>query len=110
MAFAAYSESRQNSTGGKLRSVSFNQSRASAIAWSSPVLFECPSAPTASLRVSLSELLSEADLERVQLEFRLAWQAVQEGACGRRPLGCDGGLGLGANSWVGHEALVVVLH
>ena len=53
--------------------------------------------------------IPEADL--VQLEFRLAWQAVQESACGRRPTGCDGGLGLrvGTNSWVSHEALVVVL-
>ena len=45
----------------------------------------------------------------VQLEFRLAWQAAQESACGRRPTGCDGGLGLGTNSRVSHEALVVVL-
>ncbi len=35
--------------------------------------------------------------------------AVQESACGRRPTGCDGGLGLGTNSWVSHEALVFVL-
>ena len=51
--------------------------------------------------------IPEADL--VQLEFRLAWQAAQESACGRRPTGCDSGLGLGTNSWVSHEALVVVL-
>jgi hypothetical protein len=48
--------------------------------------------------------IPEADL--VQLEFRLAWQAVQESACGRRPTGCDGGLGLGTNSWVSHEILL----
>ena len=45
----------------------------------------------------------------VQLEFRLARQAAQESACGRRSTGCDGGLGLGTNSRVSHEALVVVL-
>jgi hypothetical protein len=38
-----------------------------------------------------------------------AWQAAQESACGRRSTGCDGGLGLGTNSRVSHEALVVVL-
>ena len=51
--------------------------------------------------------IPEADL--VQLEFRLARQTVQEGACGRRRTGCDSGLGLGTNPWVSHEALVVVL-
>ena len=51
--------------------------------------------------------IPEADL--VQLEFWLARQTVQEGACGRRRTGCDSGLGLGTNPWVSHEALVVVL-
>ena len=49
----------------------------------------------------------EADL--VQPEFWLAWQRVQESACGRCPTGCDGGLGLGADRRVSHETLVVVL-
>jgi len=51
--------------------------------------------------------IPEADL--VQLEFWLARQTVQEGACGRRRAGRNGGLGLGTNSRVSHEALVVVL-
>ena len=56
---------------------------------------------------TVADSIPEADLVQFQLGF--ARQCVEEGACGRRPTGRDGGLGFRSNPGVGHEALVVVL-